>query len=362
MPHCMLDKMNPSPKTQGYTMPPEWAEHQCVWTGYPDNNQLWHGYLEPVRQDFAAFVRLLSRFEPVELMCRNQDTLRDAQARLEGANVRFHLHPHNDVWFRDCAPIFITKGAELAATDWKFNGWGEKFEAALDDQIPAFIANHIGVPRFQTNVVMEGGALEVNGAGVLLTTRQCLLEKHRNPHLTVAQIEQSLRDYLGVEKILWLGDGMENDHTDGHIDTITRFTSSQTIVTCICEDKTDSNYTVLAQNLELLRDFTDQNGKPFEIITLPLPQHKMFLSGEIPQSEGLEGARLPPTYANFYIGNGCVIVPTYNDPNDQRALQILAPLFPDRQVIGSSSHGLIHGGGSFHCITQQQPRPIANKL
>ena len=336
-------------------MPPEWAVHECVWTGYPANNAMWLGYLEQVRQDFAAFLRLLSSFERVELVCRDDETLLDAKARLEGTNIIFHLLPHNDVWFRDCAPIFITRGTEVAAVDWKFNGWGNKFEADLDDKIPEFICSSQNVQRFHTDIVMEGGALEVNGAGVLLTTRQCLLEPQRNPTMSEAQLEQALRDYLGVEKILWLEDGLENDHTDGHIDTITRFVSSHTIVTCVCEDLTDPNYAVLEKNLALLKTFTDTNGQPFEIITLPLPKNKIFLSGKLAAAEGLEGARLPPTYANFYIGNGCVIVPTYNDPNDQRALELLAPLFFGREVIGCSSHGLIHGGGSFHCVTQQQP-------
>jgi agmatine deiminase len=347
--------MNLTPKEQGFTMPAEWAQHECVWTGYPANDQMWLGYLEAVRQDFAAFLRLLSSFERVELVCRDEEALTDAQTRLEGCNVVFHLQPHNDVWFRDCAPIFITNGQEIAAIDWKFNGWGNKFDSDLDDKIPEFICTNQNIKRFPTSVVMEGGALEVNGAGVLLTTRQCLLEKHRNPSMTPNQIEEVLRYNLGVEKILWLEDGMENDHTDGHIDTITRFVSSNTIITCVCEDETDSNYAVLEKNLALLKTFTDVHGQPFEIVTLPLPKNRMFLSGEMAREEGVEGERLPPTYANFYIGNGCVIVPTYNDPNDQIALEILKPLFPNRQVIGSSSHGLIHGGGSFHCVTQQQP-------
>ncbi len=352
----MLNSMNLTPKEQGFTMPAEWAQHECVWTAYPANNQMWLGYLEAVRTDFAAFLRLLSSFERVELVCRDQEALTDAQTRLEGSNVRFHLQSHNDVWFRDCAPIFVTRGQEIAAIDWKFNGWGNKFDSDLDDKIPEFICNNQNIKRFQTDVVMEGGALEVNGAGVLLTTRQCLLEKHRNPNMTEIQLEQALRDNLGIEKILWLEDGMENDHTDGHIDTITRFVSSNTIITCICEDVTDPNYAVLEKNLVLLKTFTDAHGQPFEIVTLPLPQNRMFLSGEMARNEGVEGERLPPTYANFYIGNGCVIVPMYNDPNDQIALEILKPLFPNRQVIGSSSYGLIHGGGSFHCVTQQQPK------
>ena len=259
--------MEITPKEQGYSMPPEWAAHECVWTGYPANNILWHGYLEAVRSDFAAFLRVLSQFERVELVCRDDETLIDAKLRLEGTNIIFHLEPHNDVWFRDCAPIFIARGNDLAAVDWKFNGWGNKFEADLDDKIPEFICSSQHIQRFQSDVVMEGGALEVNGAGILLTTRQCLLEQQRNPTMSEAQLEQVLRDYLGVEKILWLEAGLENDHTDGHIDTISRFVSSHKIVTCVCEDTTDPNYVVLEQNLALLKTFTDLHGQPFEIIT-----------------------------------------------------------------------------------------------
>jgi agmatine deiminase len=345
--------MNSTPRDLGFSMPPEWAAHSAVWTAFPADDDEWLGWLEEVRHEFAAFVRTLSRFELVHLVCRDEETLRDAKTRLEGANVKFHVRAHNDVWFRDCAPIFVKRGDELACVDWRFNGWGEKFDAELDDQIPEFVASRIGVHRFKTDVVMEGGALEVNGAGVLLTTKQCLLEKHRNPALSETQLEQALSDYLGVQKVLWLEDGLENDHTDGHVDTITRFASENVIVTCVCEDVNDPNHAVLERNLDLLRGFTNLRGEPFEIVTIPLPKNRIVHAG--PKAGELEGERLPPTYANFYIGNGCVIVPVYDDPNDERALEILRPLFPNREVIACSSKALIHGGGSFHCVTQQQP-------
>lgn len=326
-------------------MPPEWAPHAAVWTAWPAGEDHWEGHLERVRDDFAGFLRVLSSFERVELIVRSEEAENDARARLVGCDVGFHRRSHDDIWLRDCAPIFVTNGSEIAAVDWIFNGWGDKFKHDLDNQLPEFIADLAGVQRFVPNVVMEGGALEVNGAGVLLTTRQCLLEKHRNPDLSAADLERSLSDYLGVQKILWLEDGMENDHTDGHIDTISRFASERVIVTCICEDVTDPNYAILQRNLELLRGFTDLEGQPFEIVALPLPANRLEIHGR----------RLPPTYANFYIGNGCVIVPTYGDPNDARALEILRGVFPAHQVIGSSSRYLITGGGSFHCVTQQQP-------
>jgi agmatine deiminase len=346
-----------TPKSLGFAMPPEWAAHAAVWTAWPDDNDEWLGHLDAVRDEFAALVRILARFERVELVVRSEATERDARQRLEGVeNLRFHRQPHNDVWFRDCAPIFVKNAAgEVAAVDWRFNGWGGKFDAELDDQIPKFIAGITGSRRFETSVVMEGGALEVNGAGVLLTTKQCLLEKHRNPGMTMGDLERVLGEYLGVEKVLWLEDGLENDHTDGHVDTITRFVAERTIVTCVSEDETDPNHAVLERNLELLRGFTDLEGQPFEIVTLPLPKGRMVHTGEIAAREGMLGERLPPTYANFYIGNGCVVVPVYGDENDTRALEILRPLFPGREVIGLSSRALINGGGSFHCVTQQQP-------
>lgn len=337
-------------------MPPEWAAHAAVWTAWPDDNEEWLGHLEAVREEFAALVRTLARFERVELVVRSAETEADARKRLEGVtNLRVHRQPHNDVWFRDCAPIFVTKPGEVAAVDWRFNGWGGKFNAELDDQIPAFVAGITGSRRFQSDVVMEGGALEVNGAGVLLTTKQCLLEQHRNPGMSMSDLERVLRDYLGVEKVLWLGDGLENDHTDGHVDTITRFVAERTIVTCVCEDESDPNHAALERNLKLLRGFTDLQGRPFEIVTLPLPKRRLEHTGEVAARQGLLGERLPPTYANFYIGNGCVIVPVYGDEHDERALETLRPLFPDREVIALPSRALINGGGSFHCVTQQQP-------
>jgi agmatine deiminase len=334
-----------TPQELGFRMPPEWAPHAAVWTAWPAGEEHWEGFLGGVREDFAAFLRVLSNFERVELIVRSEEAEADARVRLEGCNVKFHRVKHNDVWLRDCAPIFVKRDNAVAATDWIFNGWGEKFEASLDDRLPEFIAGEIGAARFTPGVVMEGGALEVNGAGVLLTTRQCLLEKHRNPELSESHLERVLGEYLGVEQVLWLGDGLENDHTDGHVDTISRFAAERVIVTCVCEDTSDPNHAVLEKNLALLRGFTDLDGQPFEIVTLPLPKNRLEIHGR----------RLPPTYANFYIGNGCVIVPTYGDPNDERALEILRSVFRERAVIGSSSRWLITGGGSFHCVTQQQP-------
>jgi agmatine deiminase len=350
------------PNDNGFTMPAEWMPHASVWTAYPADNLEWLGHLEAVRSEFAAFIKTVSNFELVNLIVRDEETEVDARARLEGAKVVFHRFAHNDVWLRDCAPIFVTREHEVAAVDWEFNGWGMKFDAALDNQIPDFVSGYLEMPLFKTGIVMEGGSLEVNGAGVALTTRQCLHSKFRNPKLSELDLEKALHDYLGIKKVLWLENGLEGDHTDGHIDTITRFIGENTIITSVCEDPNDANFQTMQDNLECLKSFTNLHGQPFTILELPLPHNRLEHLGEVAQSQGLLGERLPPTYANFYIANGAVIVPMYGDPNDQRALEILTPLFPDRQVIGLSSRAIINGGGSFHCVTQQQPAGQIAKL
>ena len=340
---------SPTPSTLGFAMPAEWAPHTATWLSWPQDDALWFGHLAAVRAEFAALVATIARFEPVQLLVRDDDSERDARARLEGANVTYHRVPLDDVWLRDNGPLFVTRegevGGEVALTDWRFNSWGGKFNWANDDRVPEAVAAWLGARRWSPAYVLEGGALEVNGAGVALTTRSCLLTDTRNPGLDEAGYAELLRDNLGVQKLLWLAGGLENDHTDGHIDTITRFVDARTVVTSVASDPQDANWAPMRANLEALRAMTDLSGRPFELVELPLPAHRL---------EGAEG-RLPPTYANFYIGNGFVVVPQYGDPNDAPALEVLRPLFPGREVIGRSSRALIEGGGSFHCVTQQQP-------
>lgn len=322
-------------------MPAEWSPHAATWTAWPFDDEKWVGWLEPVRREFAAFVNTLAQFEPVHLVVADEESERDAGARLKG-NITLHRIPHNDLWLRDSGAIFVTdREGRVAPVNWVFNGWGNKYDADLDDQMPLHMARYLGAASFDAGIVMEGGSLEVNGLGVCLTTRQCLLSPERNPQLDEEGIEDYLYKYLGVDNLIWLNQGMEGDHTDGHIDTISRFTSEDTIVTAVCEDQSDVNHRVLQENLETLRSLGG-----FRVATLPIPKNPLWLDAE---------TRLPPTYANFYIANGAVLVPTYGDPNDALALEILRPLFPGRQVIGLSSRALITGGGSFHCVTQQQP-------
>ncbi len=338
---------DPSPRSLGFAMPPEWAGHAATWMSWPADDELWFGQLEPVRQEYAELVRTIARFEKVELLVRGDESEQDARARLgDGHDVTLHRVPLDDVWLRDNGPIFVrSEQNRLALTNWKFNSWGEKFEWKNDDRVPEYVAGRLGMGHWDLSTVLEGGAIEVNGDGVALVTRSCLLTPTRNPHLSETDYADLLSEYLGIDRLLWLDGGLENDHTDGHIDTITRFTDPQTIVTSVESDPADANHAVMERNLKALRKMQDGEGRPFRVIELPLPAARL---------EGAEG-RLPPTYANFYIGNGFVVVPQYGDSNDQKALDVLTPLFPGREVIGLASRAIIGGGGSFHCMTQQQP-------
>lgn len=344
-------------------MPPEWHPHAATHTSWPFDDELWLGYLEGVRAEFAALVVTIARFEPVVLNVRDQEAeddarlwLSEAAARLHPAyasqilaNVEYFRLPLNDVWFRDNGPLFVKheQSGRVALTDWRFNAWGKKYAPwDDDDRAPAAIAELLGMRSFEVPLVMEGGALEINGRGVCLTTRSCLLEPNRNPGLAEEQIEAALREQLGVSEVVWLEDGLEGDHTDGHIDTIVRFSDDRTIICSVEPDESDPNHATMARNLAQLRALRDADGEPYRIVELPLPAKRMEL----------EGGRLALSYANFYVGNGFVVVPTYEDQNDEAALALLRPLFPGREVIGLSAVNLITGGGAFHCVTQQRPQ------
>lgn len=355
-----------TPANLGFRMPPEWAPHAATHMGWPFDDELWVGYLEGVREEFAALVATIAAFEPVVLNVRDEETETGARTRIAAAaerlyparaaevagNVEYFRVPLNDVWFRDNGPLFVVgapgsqQEGQVAATDWLFNAWGRKYAPwDDDDRAAAALTDHLGMKRFGVPIVMEGGALEINGQGVCLTTRSCLLEPNRNPELTPDQLEAYLRDNLGLTQVVWLPEGLEGDHTDGHIDTIVRFTDDDTIVCAVEVDESDPNHATMAHNLQLLKALRKPDGSPYRVIELPLPAKRIELEGE----------RVPPTYANFYVGNGFVVVPTYNDVNDERALNILRPLFPGREVIGLPAENLITGGGAFHCVTQQRP-------
>jgi agmatine deiminase len=343
--------MSLTPASLGFTMPAEWTPHAATWMGWPFDDVNWEGYLEAARADFTQLIRTIANYEKVYVSYHDQESLADAKRRLgqtkQGLhNIYFRQTALDDIWFRDSGPMFIQNPqGKIALTDWQFNAWGNRFEWHNDIQVPKSIAKELNMKRFEVPIVMEGGALDINNRGVLLTTKQCLLNKNRNPHLSQPHIEQYLKDYLGAKQILWLEKGLEGDKTDGHVDTITRFAADDTIITSICEDKSDSNYEPMQENLELLKKARQSSGHPYNIIELPLPTQKRYVADE----------RLPMTYANFYIGNGFVVMPTYNEPNDQRAQNSLQHTFPTHKVIALPSLGIIAGGGSFHCVTQQQP-------
>lgn len=330
----------------GFAMPAEWEPHAATWMAWPHDDEQWIGMLEPVRREFTALVEAVAARETVHLLVADEESERDARRRLVGGDVRVHRVPHQDLWLRDSGPTFVARGDEVALVDWEFNGWGEKYPADLDNQIPTHVARILGgVPLASPGIVMEGGSIEVDGRGTVLTTRQCLLSPRRNPGLDEAALEAHLREAIGVTHVAWLDEGLEGDHTDGHIDTITRFTDPGTIVTATCEDRADPNHAVLAANLDRLRGLASADGRPYRVVELPIPARPAYF----------EEDRLPLTYANFYIVNGAVLVPVYGDAHDELALGILRPLFPGREVVPLQARALITGGGAFHCVTQQQP-------
>src|SRR5688500_18384613 len=343
-----------TPARLGYRMPPEWAPRRGTWLSWPHKQASWPDNFEPVPRIFAAMVRELVPHEEVHINVGDADLEAPVRPlfraeRVPTINIFFHHHPTNDAWCRDHGPIFIHRArdgrVEEAIVDWGFNAWGGKYPPYdLDDVVPTRIDDELGVPVFHPGIIMEGGSIDVNGAGTLLTTEACLLHPNRNPGLTRSEIEACLRDYLGVTNILWLGDGIAGDDTDGHVDDLTRFTDARTVVTVVEEDPADPNYGPLRDNLARLGEMRDQDGEPLRIETLPMPRPLEH-----------DGQRLPASYANFYIANGVVLVPTYDPGRDAAALATLRRCFPTRRVVGIDCTDLVWGLGAFHCVTQQWP-------
>ena len=342
-----------TPKQQGYFFPAEFAKHDATWLSWPHKEASWPGKIETIYPVYAEFIKRVAEGEKVNINVLNESMKQKALGHLQqvGAdlgNVQFFMHPTNDAWCRDHGPAFLINpnaAQKKIIVDWGYNAWGGKYPPFdLDDNIPTLIAQHYGVPVVYPGIVMEGGSVEFNGRGTLLTTRACLLNENRNPHLTQQQIETYLRNYYGVDHILWLGDGIVGDDTDGHIDDLTRFVNADTVVTVVEEDKKDENYTLLQENLHELHRLRLEDGKQLNVVELPMPGAVVY-----------DDMRLPASYANFYISNKYVVVPTFRDKNDDRALDILQKCFPDRKVIGLDSVDIIWGLGSFHCLSQQEP-------
>jgi agmatine deiminase len=340
------------PAALGFRLPAEWEPQAAVWLSWPHNRKTWPGHFRPIPEKFAEIAAAISRFEAVRinlaqpLQARARALLHRAKADL--SRVTFYDHPTDDAWCRDHGPIFVKhdRTGEVALTDWKYNAWGGKYPPFdQDDAIPSRIARALGLRRFVIRRVLEGGSIDGNGAGSLLTTEACLLNRNRNPSLTKPQIEQLLGDNLGVKQILWLGDGIAGDDTDGHVDDLSRFFSADGIVTAVERNVRDPNHAPLQDNLRRLRDLRTPAGKKFRIVELPMPR-PCFCAGQ----------RLPASYANFLVINGAVLMPAFRQPGiDAAAAEILAGCFPGREVILIDCLELVGGLGTLHCISQQQP-------
>jgi len=356
--------MTKTPQELGYRMPAEWDRHEATWLAWPHNPDDWPGKFQAIPWLYAEIVRLLAEHERVHILVEDAKAHGRANGILEraGANlgrVCFHEWPTDRSWTRDSGPIFVrNQEGQVAITNWHFNAWAKYPDWHLDDQVPGRVTTLLGLPEWQPTIknnrkhrlVLEGGSIDTNGKGVLLTTEECLLSEvqQRNPGVSREQLEWAFHDYLGIDQVLWLNRGIVGDDTHGHVDDIARFVSPTTIVAAVEPDKSDPNHEPLAENLERLKAARTLDGKQFDIVELPLPRPVVF-----------NGQRLPASYANFYIANDLVLVPTFHDPNDRVALNILAQAFPDREVIGIHSVDLVWGLGTLHCMTQQQPAALA---
>ena len=356
------------PSSLGYRMPAEWHPHEATWLAWPHTKSDWPGKFEPIPYVYAEIVRNLARGERVEIIVKDEAHESKAREVLTATNVvaesdknfRFHRWPMNRGWTRDSGPNFVTrksKHAPVALNNWRFNAWAKYGNWKLDNEFPTHVEKLLQVPAFQPTlsvnnrerwVVLEGGSIDVNGRGTLITTEECLLSpvQQRNPGMTREDIELTLSRYLGVTKVLWLERGIEGDDTHGHVDDIARFVGPDTIVTAYEADKSDPNHEILHENYKRLTRMRHQDGKPLRIVKIPMPAPVFY-----------KGQRLPASYANFYIANGRVLVPVFNDPNDRAALNTLAELMPKHKITPIYCGDLVWGLGTIHCMTQQQPKP-----
>jgi len=349
-----MNNGGPTPKELGYYFPAEFALHDATWLSWPHKEASWPGKIHTIYPFYSEFVKELSLSEQVYINVNDEEMKSFASGWLKktGVNtekVHFCIHPTNDAWCRDHGPAFlINPKAEQkkVIVDWNYNAWGGKYPPFdLDDVIPTSVARFFNIPVYYPGIIMEGGSVEFNGKGTVLTSTACLLNPNRNPHLNQSQIEKYLIDYYGVDQVLWVDEGIEGDDTDGHIDDTVRFVNEDTVLTVIEENTTDPNHDLLEKNLSQLKRMRLLNGKQLNIVELPMPNEVVF-----------EDQRLPASYANFYIANKSVIVPIFQCDKDEKALRIIQECFPTRKVIGIDSTELIWGLGSFHCLSQQEPQ------
>ncbi|MEP6746251.1 MAG: agmatine deiminase family protein [Bacteroidota bacterium] len=343
----------PTPKDLGYYFPAEFAPHVATWLSWPHKEASWPGKIDVIFPSYAKFIKELALGEKVCINVKDEAMKAFAIGHLQTAavdlnKVEFFFNPTNDAWCRDHGPAFlINPDAEQkkVIVDWNYNAWGNKYPPYdLDDVIPTLIAKEYNIPVYHPGIIMEGGSVEFNGKGTVMTSTACLLNKNRNPQLNQDQIEEYLRNYYGVEQVLWVDEGIVGDDTDGHIDDTVRFVNEDTVITVIEENKADENYDLLQKNLAQLKQMRLLNGRQLNIVELLMPEELIY-----------EDQRLPCSYANFYIANQSVIVPTFRSNRDNKAMQIIQDCFPGRKVIGIDSTDIIWGLGSFHCLSQQEP-------
>lgn len=342
-----------TPKELGYYFPAEWKHHRATWLTWPHNLETWPGKIETIYPYYCEFIRVVTEGERVCINVNDMTMQKQAEHHLTKAGVDlnkidFFHHPSNDAWCRDHGPSVLlnhTHPTQRAILDWGYNAWGGKYPPFdSDDKIPSLIAEKLNLPCFYPGIIMEGGSVEFNGKGTVITTKACLLNPNRNPHLNQKQVEKYLIDFYGVDQVLWLLDGIEGDDTDGHIDDLTRFVNENTVVTMIETDASSPNYPILKENADLLSSMHLADGSPLNVIEIPMP-------APLDEKEQI----LPASYANFYISNAAVVVPIFKDRNDEKALEIIAKCFPDRKTVGIDSRDIVYGLGSFHCLSQQEP-------
>ncbi len=348
-----MNKIN-TPKKLGYRFPAEWEKHRATWLSWPHNKNSWPGKIDKIYTSYCQFIKIIAEDELVCINVNNKTLQLKAIEYLDAqnvnlSNIQFFTHPTNDTWCRDHGPSFLinpTADNKKIVVNWNYNAWGEKYPPYnLDNSIPELIGKTLHLPIYNPDIVMEGGSVDFNGQGSVLTTKSCLLNPNRNPQLNQSNIEEYLQEYYSVDNILWLNNGIAGDDTDGHIDDITRFVNKNTIVTAIEHNKSDLNYNILKENADLLSKMKIETGENINVVEIPMPSPIIH-----------KGQRLPASYANFYICNNAVIVPTFRDNNDGKTLDILQNLFLDRKVIGIDSTDIIWGLGSFHCLSQQEPQ------
>lgn len=342
-----------TPADLGYYFPAEFALHRATWLSWPHKEASWPGKIHTIYPNYALFVKELTRSELVCINVNDEAMKKFAvecllRQGVDISKVTFYINPTNDAWCRDHGPAFLINPnatQKKVIVDWNYNAWGNKYPPFdLDDVIPTRIGGQLGLPVFHPGIIMEGGSVEFNGEGTVLTSSCCLLNENRNPHLNKTELEKYLYDYYGIKQVLWVEEGIVGDDTDGHIDDTVRFVNADTVLTVIEENKGDENYELLQKNLRDLSKMRLENGKQLNIVELPMPDPVIY-----------EDQRLPASYANFYISNGSVIVPVFQRTNDDRALQTIQRCFPGRNVIGIDSTDIIWGLGSFHCLSQQEP-------